>query len=63
MVRCDLLVVNKIDLAPYVGVNLELLLHEADLVRSGKPIVSTNARTGDGIAAVVAQLDRDVLFV
>lgn len=63
VVRCDLLVVNKIDLAPYVGVDLELLLHEADLVRSGKPIVSTNARTGDGIAAVVAQLDRDVLFV
>ncbi|OZE94928.1 urease accessory protein UreG [Rhodococcus sp. 15-2388-1-1a] len=63
VVRCDLLVINKIDLAPYVGVDLSRMLHEADAVRAGKPIALTNARTGDGISAVVAHLDRDVLFV
>lgn len=63
VVRCDLLVVNKIDLAPYVGADLQTMLKEADDVRSGRPIVCTNARAGEGIAELIAVLDRDVLFV
>ena len=63
VVRCDLLVVNKIDLAPYVGTDLERMLKEADEVRSGRPIVCTNARAGTGIVELVGVLDREILFV
>src|ERR1700737_33029 len=49
VLRCDLLVVNKIDLAPYVGVDLGQLLEQAAAVRAGRPVLATNARTGQGI--------------
>src|SRR6516162_1291658 len=52
VLRCDLLVVNKIDLAPFVGVDLDGMLTEARAVRDGRPILPTNARSGDGVAAV-----------
>lgn len=62
VLRCDLLVVNKTDLAPFVGVDLEAMLSEARAVRGGRPILPTNARTGDGIAAVADALNQAVLF-
>ncbi len=62
IVRCDLLVINKTDLAPLVGVNLERMIEEALVVRGGKPVLTTNCATGDGIDAVVARLSHDVLF-
>jgi urease accessory protein len=62
VLRCDLLVVNKIDLAPYVGVDLGAMLNEAHTVRAGKPVVVTNARTGEGIDAVADAIRRAVLF-
>jgi urease accessory protein len=62
VLRCDLLVVNKIDLAPFVGVDLEAMLAEARTVRDGRPILATNARTGDGIAAVADAMSQAVLF-
>ncbi len=62
VLRCDLLVVNKIDLAPYVGVDLPLMLAEAGTVRNGHPVVATDARGGEGIAAVADHLCRAVLF-
>jgi urease accessory protein len=62
VLRCDLLVVNKIDLAPFVGVDLEAMLAEARAVRDGRPILATNARTGDGIAAVADAVSQAVLF-
>jgi urease accessory protein len=62
VLRCDLLVVNKIDLAPYVGVDLDAMLNEARTVRAGKPVVVTNARTGEGIGAVADAIRRAVLF-
>src|ERR1700738_5680164 len=52
LLRCDLLVVNKIDLAPHVGVDLGQLLEQAAAVRAGRPVLATNARTGQGISAV-----------
>src|SRR5258706_9335214 len=51
LLRCDLLVVNKIDLAPYVGVDLVHMLAEAERVREGRPVIATNARSGTGIVA------------
>jgi urease accessory protein len=62
VLRCDLLVVNKIDLAPHVGVDLDSMLDEARGVRDGKPVVVTNARTGEGIATVADAIGRAVLF-
>ena len=62
VLRCDLLVVNKIDLAPHVGVDLDAMLDEARGVRDGKPVVVTNARTGEGIATVADAIGRAVLF-
>jgi len=62
IVRSDLLVINKTDLAPFVGSDLDLMKSDAINVRDGKPIVLTNCASGEGIDAVVDQLSRDVLF-
>jgi urease accessory protein len=59
---CDLLIINKIDLAPYVRVDLERMVGEARQARGGKPILLTNCASGEGVDAVVEQLSRDVLF-
>src|SRR5258707_9834483 len=62
LLRCDLLVVNKIDLAPYVGVELAPMLAEAKRVRAGRPVIATNARSGAGIEAVSDAILSAVLF-
>jgi urease accessory protein len=53
IIQCDLLVINKVDLAPHVGVDLERMVAEAREVRNGRPVVLTNCRTGDGVDGVV----------
>jgi urease accessory protein len=60
--RSDLLVINKTDLAPYVGADLTVMQRDATAIRDGKPIVFTNLKTGDGLDAVIAWIERDVLF-
>lgn len=62
LIRCDLLVVNKTDLAPHVGVDLRLMLAEADAVRGGRPILATNLRGGEGVEAVADAIAHAVLF-
>jgi urease accessory protein len=62
LLRCDLLVVNKIDLAPYVGVELAPMLAEAGRVRDGRPVIATNARSGVGIETVADAILAAVLF-
>jgi urease accessory protein len=62
LLRCDLLVVNKIDLAPYVGVELAPMLAEAERVRTGRPVIATNARSGAGIEAIADAIVAAVLF-
>lgn len=62
VLKCDLLVVNKKDLAPYVGVDLDRMMAEATTVRSGKPIALTNCRTGDGVDAIAERIVRELLF-
>ena len=47
--RSDLLVINKIDLAPYVGASLEVMERDAKKMRGARPFVFTNLRTGQGI--------------
>jgi len=62
VLKCDLLVVNKKDLAPHVGVDLERMTLEATQVRAGKPIVLTNCRTGEGVDEIAGRIVRDLLF-
>ncbi len=62
VVRSDLLVVNKVDLAPHVGVDLPLMLAEARAVREGGPVVATDARRGTGVQEVAAAIRGAVLF-
>jgi urease accessory protein len=54
--QTDLLVINKFDLAPHVGADLEVMRRDAELVRGGKPFLFTNCRTGEGIDAVIQAL-------
>ena len=62
VVQADLLIVNKVDLAPHVGVDLDEMLKEARDVRNGRPVIATNCRTGEGIEAVLDRLAHDVLM-
>ena len=62
VVKCDLLVINKFDLAPHVGVDLDRMVAEARDVRTGRPVMLTNCRTGKGVDAVVEHLSREVLL-
>jgi urease accessory protein len=52
--RSDLLIINKTDLAPYVGADLGVMASDAKRMRGERPFVFTNLKTGDGVAAVVA---------
>lgn len=49
----DLLVINKIDLAPYVGADLEKMRHDAEKVRKGKPTVFVSLKTGEGVDSLI----------
>ncbi len=62
VIRCDLLVINKTDLAPHVGVDLERMHGQALAVRDNRPVLLTNCRKGEGIDAVVSTIEHDVLF-
>lgn len=59
---CDLLVINKIDLAPHVGADLQIIERDAKLIRNDKPSVFVNCKTGEGIKEVVDNIVKDVLF-
>ena len=52
--RSDLLVINKIDLAPYVGASLEVMARDAKLMRKERPFVFANMKTGEGVDTVIA---------
>jgi urease accessory protein len=58
----DLLVINKIDLAPHVNASLQVMESDSRLMRGGKPFIFTNCMTGEGIAAVMSVIRHDVLF-
>jgi urease accessory protein len=60
--NCDLLVINKIDIAPYVGADLKIMERDAKIVRRNKPTVFANSKTGQGVDAVVSFIIKDVLF-
>jgi urease accessory protein len=56
--RSDILVINKIDLAPFVGASLEVMEHDAKLMRKDKPFVFTNVRDGTGVDVVADFIEK-----
>src|SRR5476651_717385 len=52
--RSDLLVINKIDLAPYVGADLGVMERDAKKMRGARPFVFTNLKTGHGLEHVIS---------
>lgn len=60
--RSDLLVINKIDLAPHVGASLEVMARDSRSVRGNRPFVFTNLKTGEGLEDIVAWIQRELLF-
>jgi urease accessory protein len=60
--KSDLLVINKIDLAPLVGASLEVMDRDARLMRGTRPFVFTNLKTGHGLDIVLHFIETDGLL-
>jgi len=60
--RSDLLVINKIDLAPYVGASLDVMERDARKMRQGRPFVFTNMMSLEGLDAVIGWIKHDALL-
>lgn len=59
IMKSHLLVINKIDLAPYVGASLEVMAEDARRMRGSRPFVFTNLKTGQGLEDVIAFIERE----
>ena len=60
--RSDLLVINKIDLAPHVGASLDVMARDSKAARGDRPFVFTNLKSGEGVPEVIAWIERELLF-
>ena len=60
--RSDLLIINKTDLAPHVGANLDIMAADAKRMRGERPFLFTNLRSGDGVQEVVAFIRKQGLL-
>ena len=58
----DILVINKTDLAPYVGASLEVMDRDSKLMRNDRPFVFTNCKTGEGVDDLVKLIHEGILF-
>jgi len=60
--KSDLLVINKIDLAPHVGASLEVMDRDARVQRGARPFVFSNLKTGQGLPEIVSFIERQGLL-
>jgi urease accessory protein len=60
--RSDLLIINKTDLAPYVGASLDIMARDAKKMRGERPFIFTNLRSGEGVKEVIAFIRREGLL-
>jgi urease accessory protein len=60
--KSDLLIINKIDLAPMVGASLEVMARDAKKMRGERPFVFTNLKTGQGLDAVIQFIETEGLL-
>lgn len=61
IMKSDLLVINKIDLAPYVGASLEVMDRDSRRMRGARPFLFTNIMKGEGVDEVISWIKHDVL--
>ena len=61
--KSDLLVINKIDLAPMVGASLEVMDQDARRMRGARPFVFSNMKTGQGLPVIIDFIEREGLLV
>lgn len=62
MIKSDLFIINKTDLAPYVGANLDVMVEDAKAFRKNKPFCLTNLRTDDGLDKVLEWIRHEVMM-
>jgi urease accessory protein len=60
IMRSDLLIINKIDLAPYVGASLEVMEHDTRKIRGERPFVFTNLREDVGLEFIISWLEKNL---
>ena len=60
--RSDLLIINKIDLAPHVGANLDIMARDAKRQRGDRPLIFTNLRDGQGVTEIIDFICRQGLL-
>ena len=56
--RSDLLIINKIDLAPYVGADLNVMRHDTERMRPERPWVMTNLKTNEGVDEIIQFIEK-----
>lgn len=61
--RSDMLVINKIDLAPYVGASLEIMEQDSIRMRGDKPFVFSNLKTGQGLDKIVSFIEHEGMLI
>lgn len=62
MMKSDLLVINKTDLAPYVGASLEVMEEDTKALRKNKPYIFTNLKDDEGVDEIIQWMKHDVLL-
>lgn len=62
MIKSDLFIINKTDLAPYVGANLDVMVEDAKAFRKNKPFCLTNLRTDDDLDKVLEWIRHEVMM-
>ena len=60
--KSDLLVINKIDLAPMVGASLEVMERDSKKMRGERPFIFSNLKTGQGLAEIIAFIEKQGLL-
>lgn len=63
MIKSDLFIINKIDLAPYVGASLEVMEADTKVARGNKPFIFTNLKENVGIDDVIDWIKKNALLV
>ncbi|HHE6695366.1 urease accessory protein UreG [Staphylococcus aureus] len=62
MIKSDFFVINKTDLAPYVGASLEQMAEDTKVFRGKRPFTFTNLKTDEGLDEVIDRIERDTLL-
>lgn len=63
IIQSDFLVINKKDLAPYVGADLAVMARDARAIRKGKPFIFTNCKTGEGLEQLEGLIMKNALLM